>query len=496
MDLVPVLLYIVSMCLFFILSYIKIVFQLYSLLPPTLAKMNYPASGNPSVENLNDMAEKGRPPYLSSINMNSSSTNLFKLQGSKQSKDLHQPVPKQRINLANYLHFSSYLLPPTPPISAASTPIKHRFESESESVAVASSWLPPVDLKICGLCTLWYWLSIVSSNSTKMILSQYKYPITLTQCQFLINSVLCVALLAAVRSSQKWYGYFPKGVIPACPQKTASALSVKQFLSPTAFIISTTFPMGCFQFAGHLSSHKATSLIPVSLVHAIKALSPLITVLIYRTVYHIKYKPITYLTLIPLVLGVMLTCYKKKNARTTTSSSYYLVGLGYAFISMLIFVSQNIFAKKRLTIEKHDVLPTSKDSAPSANKKLDKLTILFYCSMIGFIFTLPVYLVSEFTNPHISIFELSVLTSTLIALNGFSHFLQSLLAFQILGLMSPITYSIANILKRIIIIIIAFLWESKTFTGLQAAGLILTIFGLYCYDRWGSVHIQPKEGKL
>jgi Triose-phosphate Transporter family. len=160
---------------------------------------------------------------------------------------------------------------------------------------------------------------------------------------------------------------------------------------------------------------------------------------------------------------------------------------------MLIFVSQNIFAKKRLTIEKNDVLPTSKDTSTATNKKLDKLTILFYCSMVGFIFTLPVYLVSEFTNPQISILELNILTSFLIVLNGISHFLQSLLAFQILGLMSPINYSIANILKRIIIIIIAFLWESKSFTGLQVAGLLLTIFGLYCYDRWGTLHIEPSK---
>lgn len=466
-------------------------------------------SGNPSVENLNEMPEKGRPPYLSSqINMNSSSTNLFKLQGFKQepktglvreglvreglARDLHQPIPKQRINLANYQHFSSYLLPPTPPISTVSTPVTSEY-GFNEANKSKSSWLPPVDLKICGLCALWYWFSIVSSNSTKMILSQYKYPITLTQFQFLINSLLCVALLSVIGTNQKWYGCFPKGVIPACPKNSDSALCVWQFLKPTSFIISTTFPMGCFQFVGHLTSHKATSLIPVSLVHTIKALSPLITVLIYRTIYNIKYKPITYITLFPLVLGIMLTCFKKKNANTTTSSSYYLVGLTYAFISMLIFVSQNIFAKKRLTIEKNDVLPTSKDTSPATNKKLDKLTILFYCSMVGFIFTLPVYLVSEFTNPQISILELNILTSILIVLNGISHFLQSLLAFQILGLMSPINYSIANILKRIIIIIIAFLWESKSFTGLQVAGLLLTIFGLYCYDRWGTLHIEPSK---
>ncbi|ODV78912.1 TPT-domain-containing protein [Suhomyces tanzawaensis NRRL Y-17324] len=421
--------------------------------------------------------------FSSQINPNSSSTNLSQL--ASQRSTVHAPRPNKHISLSNNNHFLSFQLPITPPISNASTPIR-----EVETPASAWAFLPPMDIKITVLCISWYLVSIISNNSTKMILSRFLYPITLTQCQFLLNLALSVVLLAAVSARPHCRNYFPKGVLPNTPSVSPMD-AITAFLTPTTLIISTTVPMGCFQFVGHLSSHKATLLIPVSLVHTIKALSPLITVLIYRMLFKIKYKIVTYVTLVPLIVGIMLTCYKPKKAAASTPS-YYFTGLVYAFISMLIFVSQNIFAKKRLTIEKDDkvhILPTSKDAEDSTrNKKVDKLTILFYCSMIGFVFTLPIYLVAEFTSPSISFLQIGPTTGFLIVLNGVSHFLQSLLAFQILGAMSPINYSIANILKRIIIIVIAFLWENKNFTNLQATGLCLTILGLYCYDRWGTNH--------
>ena len=151
---------------------------------------------------------------------------------------------------------------------------------------------------------------------------------------------------------------------------------------------------------------------------------------------------------------------------------------------MLIFVIQNISAKKCLTFtEKPSSLPVSKDRD---TKKLDKLTILLFCSIIGFTFTLPFYLYLECVNPHLSITELTSYTLSLIILNGLSHFLQSLLAFQILGSISPINYSIANIMKKIAIILVSFLWERQSISSNQSYGLVLTIIGLYCYDRWGT----------
>lgn len=462
-------------------------------------------SVDPSIENLRDYK---RPNGIrsSQINPNSSSTNIFNLNQPRPGKRmmfLPSPTASPAGLTLNFQSFASFQLPLSPPRSSSSTPVaeKEAFPVIGGPQGAAKTsprfkWLPPVDLKVSALCLSWYFFSIVSNNSTKAILSQFSYPVTLTQFQFMLNSAFCVVLLSCLIRFPALVQLFPAGSIPP-PHKITT---VGAFLTPSQLVISTTLPMGIFQFVGHITSHKATSMIPVSLVHTIKALSPIATVLIHTLMFNIRYKLVTYITLAPLIAGIMLTCYKPKKMSSQTNDSY-LTGLLYAFISMMIFVSQNIFAKKRLTYttsqaqaiqeeeEEKYGLPSFKKS--SKEEKVDKLTILCYCSVIGFLFTLPIYLVLELKNPVFSLAQVSPGLAALVFVNGLSHFLQSLLAFQILGLISTINYSIANILKRIIIILFAFFWEnSVSFTGTQNYGIILTVVGLYCYDRWGTNHAK------
>lgn len=442
------------------------------------------------------------------------------LSGSPENTNPPSPQPYRGVRSSQF-QLNYQLYPPTPPLSSASTPdlpllalqlneqleslsnaqknkdglLQHynpHLDSGSHSLLSVVSWsrivrlMPPIDKKIVFLCANWYIFSIVSSNSTKMILSNYKYPITLTQMQFLLNGIFCTILLQVLLAApEAATRLFPRGSIPNFDQIT----NLQQFFTPTKLIISTTLPMGMFQFIGHITSHKATSIIPVSMVQIIKALSPFVTIVIYLVVYKRKFRTTTYITLIPLITGIMITCYKPKKVMQQDS---YFKGLVYAFISMLIFVSQNIFAKSRLTVDANkngtkigDIPMKSQDIT---QKKVDKLTILFYCSMIGFLFTFPVYLISEFKNDKFSLTQLDSYVTLLVIVNGFSHFMQSLLAFQILGSISPINYSIANILKRIFIILVAFVWELKNFSRSQTWGLVITLIGLYSYDRWGAVH--------
>lgn len=451
-----------------------------------------------------------------------------------------------------------------------------------------------INLKLISLCFIWYFTSVVSSSTTKEILIDFKYPVTLTEIQFIMNAVLCLCLIFSIKLFKNLFNVnfhksFPAGTFP--PLLVDSEFSIfKNFLTPSFLVLKTTIPMGMFQFLGQIASHNSTSIIPVSLVHTIKALSPLTTVLIYRFLFNKKFRSRTYLTLIPLITGVMLCCTKNQNLNI--SNSLFFKGGLYAFLSMLIFVSQNIFAKKILTwddkeksnaklksyansfnnssssnsddddVDSYDdeeinsrardflnrfnwkitrsesaastpILPVSISSTslsstatPYSNsstplfkqksyfnfssntlnelsykekyhtrdneKKLDKLSVLFYCSIVGFNLTLPFYLISEYNNLNsgavnasLSLSQLNNETISWILIYGISHFVQSLTAFQILGMVSPVNYSIANILKRIIIISCSIIIEGITLNIQQYTGLALTFVGLYCYDKWG-----------
>lgn len=378
-------------------------------------------------------------------------------------------------------------------------------ESFPENV---QEYLPEINVKISILCIVWYTTSSISSNLSKTILSQFPHPVGLTELQFFLSAVLCLTFVTLANFLHRPVSQrsalrevvlnFPEGILPHYLNGSFRKCISNEFLVPSKLILCTTFPMGIFQFVGHITSHKSTSLIPVSLVHSVKALSPIATVCYYRFVKGKQYTNMTYYTLMPLIMGVMITCWTSHGSKSkigSTDSASFFMGLLFAFISMMIFVSQNIFAKGILTVKSKDILPCKNKSQLDLTKireqehslqQPDKTTILFYCSCVGFILTFPIFVSNEFFSGSRSVFgDLNMKISMLVTIHGIAHFFQAMLAFQLIGMLSPVTYSIANIMKRIMIIGVAFIWESNLSVN-QLFGLFLTIVGLYGYDKWGN----------
>ena len=255
--------------------------------------------------------------------------------------------------------------------------------------------------------------------------------------------------------------------------------------APTRQLILTTLPLTVFQIGGHILNSDAMSRIPVSLVHTIKGLSPLFTVLAYRFIFHIRYAYATWFSLIPLTAGVIMACSANFSANFT--------GLICAFGSALLFVTQNIVSKKLF----NDAAKAEADGTqPLQFRKPDKLNLLCYSSGLAFTFTAPLWLWSEgFSIAADFIQDASVELSNRpgrldhgrlaveFVFNGTFHFLQSLVAFVLLGMVSPVTYSVASLIKRVAVIVFAIVWFGNSFSNFQAFGISLTFVGLYLYDR-------------
>lgn len=249
-------------------------------------------------------------------------------------------------------------------------------------------------------------------------------------------------------------------------------------------MLTTTLPLAFFQVGGHLLSSTATSRIPVSLVHTIKGLSPLFTVFAYRFFFRIHHTLATYLSLIPLTLGVMLAC--------SAELSGNLFGILCAFGGAIIFVTQNIFSKKLF----NEAARAEADGQQQTSRKLDKLNLLYYSSGLAFVLTSPLWLWSEGFMLlgdffHDGALDLSgkkdALGAGRLALefifNGTFHFGQNIMAFVLLSMVSPVTYSVASLIKRIFVITVAIVWFGNKTTRVQGVGIALTFIGLYLYDR-------------
>jgi len=259
---------------------------------------------------------------------------------------------------------------------------------------------------------------------------------------------------------------------------------------PNRAIFRATLPMGAFQVGGHIFSSMAISRIPVSTVHTIKALSPLFTVAAYALLFGVSYSAKTYISLLPLTIGVMLVC-------TFDVSGTNFTGLLCAFGSALVFVSSNIFFKK--------VMPSGANQTSS--HKLDKLNLLFYSSSAAFVFMIPIWIYCDLPllmtayqspehvthpdkghdAPHSVIYYFF--------LNGSVHFAQNIIAFIILSSTSPVTYSIASLIKRVAVICIAIVWFSQAVHPVQAFGIAMTFVGLYMYNE-AKGDVEKGENKM
>ena len=186
--------------------------------------------------------------------------------------------------------------------------------------------------------------------------------------------------------------------------------------------------------------------------------------------------------------------------------SFNTAGFVCALAATIIFVTQNIVSKKLFANSQshHHELPALRSGALKKDhhhsKKLDKINLLFYSAFLAFVLMTPLWIYSDgltiamsriaFSSPSQDSAIQPTITSsqgwsvgTLFFLNGVTHFGQNLLAFWLLSLVSPVTYSVASLLKRIFVIASSIFWFSDNVTWTQILGLGLTFYGLWMYGR-------------
>lgn len=151
--------------------------------------------------------------------------------------------------------------------------------------------------------------------------------------------------------------------------------------------------------------------------------------------------------------------------------------------------------------------PTNGSSATTAHR-LDKINLLFYSSGLAFLMMIPIWVYSDLrslinhlstgsiiaANVHVREVKHGVLYYFF--MNGAVHFAQNIIAFAILATTSPVTYSIASLVKRIAVICIAIMWFNQPVHPVQGLGICLTFFGLWMYNQAkGDVERGEKQAR-
>ncbi|KAK0074671.1 hypothetical protein PV325_007959 [Microctonus aethiopoides] len=290
---------------------------------------------------------------------------------------------------------------------------------------------------ILFLCVLWYVVSSSNNVVGKLLLSEFPYPMTVTMVQLTSITILSGPFFSL------W------GV-----RKSSAEISWRYYFR-------LIVPLALGKFLANVFSHVSIWKVPVSYAHTVKATMPIFTVILSRIILREKQTNRVYLSLVPIVGGVAIA--------TLTELSFNFIGLISALASTVAFSLQTIYSKKVL-----------------CDTGLHHLRLLFILGRLALIMFLPVWIIYDLKSlivESLSVNSISYNVLGLLVLDGILNWLQNIVAFSVMSIVTPLTYAVANASKRIFVIAVTLFILGNPVTGVNIFGMTLAIMGVFCYNK-------------
>ncbi|KAJ9559731.1 hypothetical protein OSB04_004891 [Centaurea solstitialis] len=279
-------------------------------------------------------------------------------------------------------------------------------EEESDATATAAAVVAKskmAETAVLGLLFgIWYLFNIYFNIYNKQILQVFPNPVTLTAVQLAVGTAMIFF---------SW------------------ALNLHKWPNISRAQLVAILPLAVMHTLGNLSTNMSLGKVSVSFTHTIKAMEPFFTVVLSNMFLGEIPTPWVVSSLVPIVGGVVL-------------ASLTEGWLFSAMTSNLANQSRNVLSKKFMV---------------KKEESLDNITLFSIITIMSFLMFTPVALLVEgvkFTPSYLQSAGLNlkhVYVRTLLA-SIFFHTYQQV-AYMILQRVSPVTHSVGNCVKRVVVIV-------------------------------------------
>lgn len=326
---------------------------------------------------------------------------------------------------------------------------KSRFQARATAVPESaggdenkSSLVKTLELGL--LFGLWYLFNIYFNIYNKQVLKVFHYPVTVTVAQFAVGTVLVLFMWG--------FNLYKRPKISAAQ-------------------LAAIVPLAVVHTLGNLFTNMSLGKVAVSFTHTIKAMEPFFSVIL--SAMFLGEMPTLWVvgSLLPIVGGVALA--------SVTEASFNWAGFWSAMASNLTNQSRNVLSKK-VMVKKEE--------------SLDNITLFSIITIMSFILLAPAAVFMEgvkFTPAYLQSAGLNVkevYIRSLVAALCFHAYQQ--VSYMILQRVSPVTHSVGNCVKRVVVIVSSVIFFKTAVSPINALGTGIALAGVFLYSR--VKRIKPK----
>ncbi|KAK2365542.1 holo-[acyl-carrier-protein] synthase [Trifolium repens] len=327
-------------------------------------------------------------------------------------------------------------------VSAASVPEAQSDEPTQPSELIQS-------LQLSFMFATWYLLNIYFNIYNKQVLKVYPFPATVTAFQFGFAS-LVINLI--------W-------TLNLHPRPNISKSKLVAIL-----------PLAVAHTLGNLLTNISLGKVAVSFTHTIKAMEPFFTVVLSSLLLGQMPTLWVFSSLLPIVGGVALA--------SMTEVSFNWIGFSTAMASNLTNQSRNVLSKKLMSNEED---------------ALDNINLYSVITIISFFLLLPFAIFLEgvkFTPSYLqsaasqglNVRELCIRS----VLAAFCFHAYQQVSYGILEKVSPVTHSVGNCVKRVVVIVSSVIFFQTPVSPINALGTAIALVGVFLYSRAKRIKPMPK----